>query len=68
MMHGQTKIKYKPSVSGPGSVIALRLKTRLKHDTQLDPARKGIINSIPKLSGFISNIDDRKPPKKANDS
>ena len=40
------------------------LKTRLKHNTQLGPAGKDILNAIPTLSGFISNIDDKKTPKK----
>jgi hypothetical protein len=63
-----TLLKNKPSVSGSGSVIAFRLKTILKHNTQLGPAGKGIINDIPKLSDLICNIDDEKNPKKVNDS
>lgn len=41
------------------------LKTRLKHNTQLGPAGKDILNAIPTLSGFISNIDDKKKPQKS---
>jgi len=44
------------------------LKTRLKHNTQVGPAGKDILNAIPTLSGFISNIDDRKTQKEANGS
>jgi hypothetical protein len=29
----------------------------------LGPAGKDTLNAIPKLSGFISNIDDKKPKK-----
>jgi len=56
--------KYKPRVSGTGSVIAFTLRTRFKNNLQLGPAGKDILNTIPNLSGFISNIDDRKTEKK----